>query len=102
LCANVEARTTIVIIGDRLRELREEKNLSQGDIEKRTGCSGVTSPALKMVIRFLPLKPWRSLPVLWRFPYINFSTKEVRSHPALQRAKAKPMNGAVGVRMLGC
>jgi transcriptional regulator with XRE-family HTH domain len=38
LCvANVEARTTIVIIGDRLRELREEKNLSQGDIEKRTG-----------------------------------------------------------------
>jgi transcriptional regulator with XRE-family HTH domain len=27
----------IVIIGDRLRELREEKKLSQGDIEKRTG-----------------------------------------------------------------
>jgi len=26
-----------VIIGDRLRELREEKHLSQGDIEKRTG-----------------------------------------------------------------
>jgi len=26
-----------MIIGDRLRELREEKNLSQGDIEKRTG-----------------------------------------------------------------
>jgi len=26
-----------VIIGDRLRALREEKNLSQGDIEKRTG-----------------------------------------------------------------
>ena len=27
----------IMIIGDRLRALREEKNLSQGDIEKRTG-----------------------------------------------------------------
>jgi transcriptional regulator with XRE-family HTH domain len=26
-----------MIIGDRLRELREEKNLSQGDVEKRTG-----------------------------------------------------------------
>jgi transcriptional regulator with XRE-family HTH domain len=26
-----------VIIGDRLREIREERKLSQGDIEKRTG-----------------------------------------------------------------
>ena len=26
-----------MVIGDRLRELREDKNLSQGDIEKRTG-----------------------------------------------------------------
>jgi len=26
-----------VIIGDRLREMREQKKLSQGDIEKRTG-----------------------------------------------------------------
>ena len=26
-----------MIIGDRLRRLREEKNLSQGDVEKRTG-----------------------------------------------------------------
>jgi len=26
-----------MIIGDRLRQLREAKNLSQGDIEKRTG-----------------------------------------------------------------
>ena len=26
-----------MIIGERLRELREEKNLSQGDIEKKTG-----------------------------------------------------------------
>ena len=26
-----------MIIGDRLREMREEKELSQGDIEKRTG-----------------------------------------------------------------
>jgi transcriptional regulator with XRE-family HTH domain len=26
-----------MVIGDRLRDLREQKNLSQGDIEKRTG-----------------------------------------------------------------
>ena len=26
-----------MVISDRLRELREQKNLSQGDIEKRTG-----------------------------------------------------------------
>jgi len=32
-----EGGTVKVIIGDRLRELREEKRLSQGDIEKRTG-----------------------------------------------------------------
>jgi len=28
-----------MIIGERLRALREDKKLSQGDIEKRTGCS---------------------------------------------------------------
>jgi len=27
----------IMVIGDRLKELREAKELSQGDIEKRTG-----------------------------------------------------------------
>jgi transcriptional regulator with XRE-family HTH domain len=27
-----------MLIGERLRELRESKKLSQGDIEKRTGC----------------------------------------------------------------
>jgi transcriptional regulator with XRE-family HTH domain len=30
-------RHSSMLIGDRLRELREEKKLSQGDIEKRTG-----------------------------------------------------------------
>jgi transcriptional regulator with XRE-family HTH domain len=30
-------KEAIMIIGDRLRELRESKRLSQGDIEKRTG-----------------------------------------------------------------
>jgi transcriptional regulator with XRE-family HTH domain len=45
-----------MIIGDRLRALREEKNLSQGDVEKRTGLlrcyisrveNGYTVPAIE-------------------------------------------------------
>jgi transcriptional regulator with XRE-family HTH domain len=42
LCLNpIEQKTEftekIMVIGDRLKELREAKELSQGDIEKRTG-----------------------------------------------------------------
>src|SRR5690242_1536332 len=38
LLANISSwNNTRMIIGDRLRALREEKRLSQGDIEKRTG-----------------------------------------------------------------
>jgi len=37
LATDVNAIITAMIIGDRLREMREEKKLSQGDIEKRTG-----------------------------------------------------------------
>jgi transcriptional regulator with XRE-family HTH domain len=48
-------------IGDRLRALREEKNLSQGDIEKRTGLvrpyisrveNGHTVPAIETLEKF--------------------------------------------------
>ena len=50
-----------MIIGDRLRALREEKNLSQGDIEKRTGLLRVyvsrvennhTVPAIETIEKF--------------------------------------------------
>ena len=50
-----------VIIGDRLRELREEKKLSQGDIEKKTGLlrcyvsrveNGHTVPAVETLEKF--------------------------------------------------
>jgi len=50
-----------MIIGDRLRMLREEKNLSQGDIEKRTGLlrcyisrveNGHTVPAVETIEKF--------------------------------------------------
>ena len=73
-----------MIIGDRLREMREAKNLSQGDVEKRTGLlrhyisrveNGHTVPAietLEKIARALeiplyqlfydgdePPKPWK-------------------------------------------
>ncbi|MGC2467107.1 MAG: helix-turn-helix transcriptional regulator [Candidatus Acidiferrum sp.] len=47
-----------MVIGDRLRELREQKKLSQGDIEKRTGLlrcyisrveNGHTVPAIETI-----------------------------------------------------
>ena len=50
-----------MIIGDRLRELREEKNLSQGEIENRTGLlrcyisrveNGHTVPAFETIEKF--------------------------------------------------
>jgi len=50
-----------MVIGDRLRELREYKNLSQGDIEKRTGLlrcyisrveNGHTVPAIETLEKF--------------------------------------------------
>jgi len=37
VCLTFYARRNEMIIGERLRELREHKKLSQGDIEKRTG-----------------------------------------------------------------
>src|ERR1700687_2774191 len=60
-----------MIIGDRLRALREEKNLSQGDIEKRTGLlrcyisrveNGHTVPSFETMEKFagalkVPLYP---------------------------------------------
>jgi len=47
-----------MIIGDRLRALREEKKLSQGDIEKRTGLLRCYVPEWRMVT---PFPPWERL-----------------------------------------
>lgn len=50
-----------MVIGDRLRQLREEQNLSQGDIEKRTGLlrcytsrveNGHTVPSVETLEKF--------------------------------------------------
>src|SRR5712692_1651806 len=56
-----KARRAKVRIGDRLRSIRGEKNLSQGDIEKRTGLlrcyvsrveNGHTVPAVETIEKF--------------------------------------------------
>ena len=41
-----------MVIGNRLKELRESKELSQGDIEKRTGLLRATSRGLKTDTQF--------------------------------------------------
>jgi transcriptional regulator with XRE-family HTH domain len=55
------SRRTKVIIGDRLRSIREEKKLSQGDVERRTGLlrcyisrveNGHTVPAVETIEKF--------------------------------------------------
>jgi transcriptional regulator with XRE-family HTH domain len=48
-----------MIIGDRLRALREDEQLSRGDIEKRTGLLRCYISAWRMVTPFPPSKRWR-------------------------------------------
>jgi transcriptional regulator with XRE-family HTH domain len=100
-----------MIIGDRLRAVREEKKLSQGDIEKRTGLircyvsrveNGHTVPALDTIEKFaraLEIPIYHLLydgekpPALPRHPDISSaddmvwgtSTKEVRLLAQLRR-----------------
>ena len=49
-----------MLIGQRLREIRDAKNLSQDDIEKGTGLFGLTFPALRTAIQFLASKLYKS------------------------------------------
>jgi len=71
-----------VIIGDRLREMREEKKLSQGTLKSGPACCDVTFLGSKMDTRSRPSKHWKNWPVRWRFHFISSSTK-VRSLPKL-------------------
>lgn len=78
-----------MLIGDRLRAMREEKKLSQGDIEKRTGLlrcylsrveNGHTVPAIET-----RGKKW---PGRLKFRSINCSPT-AKSRPRSQPSKAK-------------
>jgi transcriptional regulator with XRE-family HTH domain len=61
-----------MIIGDRLRALREEKKLSQGDIEKRTGLLRCSFLALRTGIRCQWSRRSRSWQERWRPLYQLF------------------------------
>jgi transcriptional regulator with XRE-family HTH domain len=84
-----------MIIGDRLRAFREEKKLSQGDIEKRTGLfrcyisrveNGHTVPAIETIEKFA-----RALEVpLYQLFYDG---EEPPKAPALPKRRAKNDTG---------
>jgi transcriptional regulator with XRE-family HTH domain len=88
-----------MIIGDRLRELREEKKLSQGDVEKRTGLlryyisrleNGHTVPAVKTLEK---LARAFEVPLYQLF----YEDKEPPRVPNLLKAKS-PEEGGWGSR----
>ncbi len=80
-----------MIIGDRLRAIREEKKLSQGDIEERTGLfrcyisrveDGHTVPAIKTLEKFA-----RALEVpLYQLFYDGEEPPELPNLPKRKRA----------------
>ena len=91
-----------MIIGDRLRALREEKKLCQGDIEKRTGLlrcyisrveNGLTVPAIETL---------EKMARAFEVPCTSFSTT-ARSRPSCRifqsAIRLMKTHGAVQARM---
>src|SRR5262249_24681433 len=78
--ANRARNNAAMIIGDRLRALREEKKFSHGDIEKRQAFCAATSPASKTGIPCRPSRRSRK----WSAPSRSLSTSSSttgKSHP---------------------
>jgi transcriptional regulator with XRE-family HTH domain len=78
-----------MIIGDRLRALREDKKLSQGDIEKRTGLlrcyisrveNGHTVPAIETLEKLA-----RALEVLYQLFYDGEEPPQLPNLPKRKR-----------------
>jgi len=92
-----------MIIGERLREIREQKDLSQGDVEKKTGLLRFTSPAWKMDTRFQQSKPWKSSQEPWKSPCTSFfmTGKNHQLHSSIEK-KVCPMDGASRAKEHGC
>jgi transcriptional regulator with XRE-family HTH domain len=85
-----------MLIGERLRELRESKNLSQGDMEKRTGClrcytsrveHGHTVPSVETLEKYA-----RALEVPMYKLFIEGN--ETPRKPKVPASKPEPMWGA--------
>jgi transcriptional regulator with XRE-family HTH domain len=80
----------VFIVGDRLRAIREEKRLSQGDIEKRTGLlrcyisrveNGHTVPAIETLEKLA-----RALEI----PLYQFFYEDVESPKLAEKARENP------------
>jgi transcriptional regulator with XRE-family HTH domain len=93
-------KETAMVIGDRLRELRERKNFSQGEIEKRSGLlrcyisrveNGYTVPAVETLEKFA-----RALEVpMYQLLYDGEAPPEAPSHPRLRNGR-EPEWGSSG------
>ena len=69
-----------MLVGDRIRGIREEKNLSQGEIKKRGGLVRTYISRIEKATRFLRLRRWRSSPMRLGRRSTSCSTK-ARSRP---------------------
>jgi len=78
-----------MIVGERLRALREERNFSQGEIEKRTGLLVATFHGWKTGTPFQPLKRSKNSRELSKSQCTNCYTtaKSRRNCPVFGREK---------------
>jgi transcriptional regulator with XRE-family HTH domain len=68
-----------MIVGDRLRMLREQKEFSQGEIEKRTGLLRCYISRVENGTRFRLSRRWRSSHAPWKSRCTNsFTTMKNR------------------------
>lgn len=91
-----------MVIGDRLRELREGKKLSQGDIEKRTGLLRCYISRVENATRFRRLRLWRKWRALSKFHCTNcFMTGQCRPicRAFSKERLAKTLPGVVPAKM---
>jgi transcriptional regulator with XRE-family HTH domain len=87
-----------MIVGERLRVLRESKNLSQGDVQKRTGLmrcyisrveNGHTVPAVETLYKFA-----RALEVpMYRLFYEDPDTPGTPDHPSFAKLDDESVRG---------
>jgi len=87
-----------MIVGERLRVLRESKNLSQGDIQKRTGLmrcyisrveNGHTVPAVETLYKFA-----RALEVpMYRLFYEDSGSPGAPNHPSFAKLNDEDVRG---------
>ena len=87
-----------MIVGERLRVLRESKNLSQGDVQKRTGLmrcyisrveNGHTVPAVETLYKFA-----RALEVpMYRLFYEDLDTPGTPDHPSFAKLDDESVRG---------